>query len=426
MRPRLTIILGAGSTQDLGIGPPNSVLGMPSTEDLTLRIANMRWPATVREGAPILLGPEERLPSFGRAIPILPLIYRTLKTSFEKHVDFELVLHALEELEPIGNLENFGNVHPQFRPVLSAFTEISQTLSFINDGDLLRTVRRAVIEQIYEAVIDRSQIKDLAVRAALNLFIRIIECHFQIAVFNLNYDDVVDGAHLSWLDGFIYEKDVPPEEREYRPQTFESRLFDQWQTSSEPLLAHPHGSVRFGYSSGEFGLCKYRNAQVALSSIQETTVSDKYSGGRILSPTPIISGLGKSAKLIENPRPFGYYYRALIDALLGCERLLVIGYGGRDDHINTWLKEYLERHGAKRKIAWICKLPGTSVGKPSREKDLIQILSGPGGFQEGRDFDNPQDPQEFRLCKSLGLVPSGFPVSSETEAQIINFLAEKI
>jgi hypothetical protein len=247
MKPRLTVILGAGSTQDLGIGPPNSVLGMPSTEDLTLRIANMPWPATVREGAPILLGRDEQLPRFGRTVPVLPLIYRALKTRFEKGVDFELILHALEELEPIGNLESFGNVHHQFRPVLSAFVEVTRPLSFINDGDLLRTVRHAAIEQIYEAIIGRSQIKDLADRAALNSFIRSIECHFQIAVFNLNYDDVVYGARSSWLDGFAHEKDVPPEERNFQPQTFDSRLFDQWQTSSESLLAHPHGSVRFCY-----------------------------------------------------------------------------------------------------------------------------------------------------------------------------------
>jgi hypothetical protein len=401
---------------------------MPSTEDLTQGIANMRWPATVREDAPILLGPDEKdkLPRFGRAIPILPLIYDALNATFANNADFELILHALEELEPIGNLSSFGNMHDRFRPVLSAFVEVKPTLSLINDGNLLRTARRCVIERIYHAIIGRSQINGLSDRAALNLFIRALEQHFQLAVFNLNYDDVVDGARTSWLDGFTHEVGVSPQEQTFEPKRFDGRLFDKWQASSEPVLAHLHGSVRFGYLRGEFGLGKYDNAQLALTSLEQTTVSDTYSGGRIVSPSPIISGLGKSAKLIENPEPFGYYYRALMDALLGCNRLLVVGYSGRDDHINTWLTEYLKRHGAGRKIVWICKLPGTSVGQPSAEKDLIHLLSGSGGFQEWRDFDNPRDPQEFRLCKSLGLAPSGFPVSRETEAQIINFLSERI
>jgi hypothetical protein len=36
---------------------------------------------------------------------------------------------------------------------------------------------------------------------------------------------------------------------------------------------------------------------------------DDYSSGQIVSTAPIISGHNKLGKLINNPVPFGYYYR---------------------------------------------------------------------------------------------------------------------
>ena len=107
-----------------------------------------------------------------------------------------------------------------------------------------------------------------------------------------------------------------------------------------PLLVHLHGSVRFGYSLGEIVPVKYSDVQAALASIEGTRVGQKYSAGQIVSASPIISGLSKAAKLVHNPQPFGYYYRTFIDSVLDSERLLVIGYGARDDHINVWLEQF--------------------------------------------------------------------------------------
>lgn len=153
-----------------------------------------------------------------------------------------------------------------------------------------------------------------------------------------------------------------------------------------------------------------------------TRVGDSYSGGSIVSASPIISGLSKPAKLVHNPEPFGYYYKAFIDSVLESERLLVIGYGARDDHINVWLHQYTKVHKDNRKVVWICKLPGRSVGEMTTEKQMIKSLAGPGGFRENRDYDDPNSPRKFQQCGALGLVPSGFPVSPEIEAEIFRFL----
>jgi len=55
------------------------------------------------------------------------------------------------------------------------------------------------------------------------------------------------------------------------------------------------------------------------------------------------------------------------------------------------------------------------------EKQMIKMLAGPGGLQDYRNYNNPNSAEKFQKCGSLGLVPSGFPVSPETEAEIIQF-----
>jgi SIR2-like domain len=420
-KPTLTILLGAGSTVNLGVTPPKvPPIGMPSTDDLTKRIARMRFPAAVRRGTPILFGPDQEKPfHYNKQVPILPLIHRVLSSQFE-YVDFELILHAVEQLEPIIASAEDGYKHDRYRAVLSAFVEVNRQLDLI-DASLLLAVRPLIIAKIYR-VMTGIPVPHLARPPALHRFIRNLEDQFQLAVFTLNYDDIVDGARESWFDGFTRLAEQSPGGRVWSANGFDARHFNNWREASEPLLVHLHGSVRFGYLRREFGTGKYSDSQAALESVEGTRVGDHYSAGQIVTASPIISGLSKPAKLVHNPEPFGYYYRAFIDSVLACERLLVIGYGARDDHINVWLDQYVKNHGKNRKVVWICKLPDSSVGEMTDEKQMITSLAGAGGFQEFRNYDDPGSAQNFQLCGALGLVPSGFPVSPQTEAEIVEFL----
>jgi SIR2-like domain len=232
---------------------------------------------------------------------------------------------------------------------------------------------------------------------------------------------LVDGARLSWFDGFTGPEEEPEQGPAPAVSAFDARSFDKRRDANETVLAHLHGSVRFGYLRGQFGVGKYSDSQAAVESL-EVSVSDQHSAGQIVSASPIISGLSKVAKLALNPEPFGYYYRAFIDAVLGSKRLLVIGYGARDDHINTWLEQFQKKHADKRRVVWICKLPGTSVGERTMEKDMIQALAGPGNFREYQHYDCQNNSEKFKLCGAVGLVPSGFPVEPGTEAKILDFL----
>ncbi len=424
MKPSLTVLLGAGSTLNLGVTPPGAPpIGMPSTDDLTRRIAGMKIPAALHRSVPILLGPDESQPfQYNKQVPILPMIYHALTSEFD-YVDFELILHAIEQLEPIvASIEDRRRVD-RYRAVLSAFVEVNRKLDLLSDASLLLAVRPLIITEIYR-VMTGIPVQSLARPPALHHFIRNLEDEFQLIVFTLNYDDVVDGARDSWFDGFTRPVEQSPGGRVWSANGFDAQHFNNWREASEPLLVHLHGSVRFGYLRGEFGTGKYSDSQAALESVEGTRTGDRYSAGQIVSASPIISGLSKPAKLVHNPEPFGYYYRAFIDSILACERLLVIGYGARDDHINVWLEQFAQNHDEKRKVVWICKLDGSSVGERTDEKDMINLLAGPGGFREFVNYDDPNGAEKLQTCRALGLVPSGFPVSPETEAEIVQFLRE--
>src|ERR1700684_4404456 len=219
---------------------------MPSTDDLTKRIGGMKFPAALHRSVPILFGPDERQPfQYNKLVPILPMFYHALTSEFD-YVDFELILHAIEQLEPIvASLEDRRRVD-RYRAVLSAFVEVNRKLDLLCDASLILTVRPLIIAEIYRVMTGIS-VQHLAHRPALHRFIRHLEDEFQLAVFTLNYDDIVDGARDSWFDGFTRKVDQSLQGRVWEARGFGAPYFDRWREVSDPLLAHLHGSVRFGH-----------------------------------------------------------------------------------------------------------------------------------------------------------------------------------
>jgi hypothetical protein len=412
MKPRLTVLLGAGSTMDLGIGPEAVRIGVAGTDEITKQIARHKFPAAFCKGVPFVIDDKQEKPFyFGQVVPVLPLLYRALKATYEV-VDFELMLHALEQIEPLISTE-------APLAVLSAFVEIGRKYDVLTDRNLLRATRFAVVEQIHR-LITQIEVGRLAQRPAILEFFERLAQEFQVSAFTLIYDDIIDGASLPWFDGFTGGAEQSGQGSAWEAKSLDATSFENWQHRSEPLLVHLHGSVRFGYSIGDFGLRKYGSAQAAIRSLQGISRSDTYIAGQIVTGSPIISGLSKAAKLVHNPAPFGYYYKAFMDAMLMTDRLLVIGYGGRDDHINTWLSEF-SRKFSVRKAVWIGKLSGKMVGERTPEKEMIQLVAG-GGFQDFLHYDDPENPNRMHQFNALALVPSGFPISAEIEGQIFAFL----
>jgi hypothetical protein len=391
---------------------------MPSTDDLTARISQMQFPKVVLTGTPFLPAEGTEKPvALNEVVPVLRLLYRALSNTFES-VNFELILHAIEQLLPFTRMRAGAASSDQFHPAIAAFVEILKHCEILNDWALLRATRESVISEIRSEIQNRSF--ELPNELRLHKLIVALTEEFRLAIFTLNYDDVVDGARNVWFDGFVGEKESSTQGACCTAASFDAQAFDLWKDSTEPVLVHLHGSVRFG-PSPHFDLVKYSDSNAAGEAIQAISRSDKSSGGQIVSLEPIISGLNKAARLTLNPAPYGYYYRALMDSLLSNERLLVIGYGARDEHVNTWFEQFCAKHGAQRRIGWVGMLEGEMVGKRTPEKKMIEFLSD-SQFKDCLHYSTAEKPNALMECGKLRLGVAGFPLPDETQSQLISFL----
>jgi len=395
---------------------------MPSTAEITERVIKLKFPQAVLVGTPFLQTANDRKPfAINNVTPVLQLIYRALQGTFE-NVNFELILHSIEQLLPLARMQVGAASSDQFHPAIGAFVEMQRRHELLKDWSLLRVTRETVIDEIHSQIQNSSLL--LPLQLPLHRFVAELATQFQLAIFTLNYDDVVDSSLEAWFDGFSGAKVASSSGEYWEAASFDARAFEGWRNSIEPLLVHLHGSVRFGPSRQGLGLVKYRNAKEAARAITAISGSDKTEGGQIVSADPIISGLNKAARLTLNPAPYGYYYRALIDALLMNERLLVIGYGARDEHVNTWLGEFALQHGEQRRVAWIGKLDGKMVGERTPEKDWIRTLSG-NKFHDALHYARDDGPNQLIDCGALRLGVSGFPVTPEVQSEIISFFTAR-
>jgi hypothetical protein len=290
----------------------------------------------------------------------------------------------------------------------------------LNDSPLLRFARQSIISAIHAEIHNRSL--NLPKDLALYKLIADLCEEFRLTLFTLNYDDLIDRGCPTGFDGFVADRENSTSGAYWEAHSFDARVFDLWRDSMEPVLVHLHGSVRFGPSRQGFDLVKYSSSAAAGEAIQSVSRSDKSSGGQIVSSDSIISGLNKAARLTLNPIPYGYYYRALIDSLLSNERLLVIGYGAADEHVNTWLEQFHLRHGDACRIGWIGMLKREMVGERTLEKDMIATLSN-GNFQDFRHNSATEKPNALMECgDKLRLGVAGFPLAGDTLSELISFL----
>ena len=155
MKPRLTVLLGAGSTLKSGIGPKSSVPGMPSTRELTELIANLKFPTALRLATPYFIADNQKKPfGLSHLVAVLPMINHLLRGTFD-YVDFETILHALEQLDPFVSGRDSVRQTDPFHAVLSAFAEVRRNIEFLCDRQVIKAARQEIIKRIYSRIIDR-------------------------------------------------------------------------------------------------------------------------------------------------------------------------------------------------------------------------------------------------------------------------------
>lgn len=425
----LVVLFGAGASIHAGI---------PLTAQLTTEVAEYQLRAVV-EGPQIWI----RDPKFGRpfSIPRNPMDLslrggyapdqlENAKPIYEEVLDglkrgfwapnFEHILAAIEELQSVAESQNRPMVD-NFKNVLAPFIKVETACESLREPTFLWYSRGELIKLVSRIFQDRFAEKQ-NVELDTQKFIERLRERYRVSIFTLNYDDLPERAGLALYDGFSNGHE--------NFWSFNRREFQSRMEEKAELLCHLHGSIRFGYPRGipqlASEIVKYGNSREALQSMEGFGKSETNVKGSIVSAAPLISGFNKIAKLSYCPIPYGYYYRALGDSLIKCPRLIIVGYGGLDDHINTCLREFMSFHEQTKRVVYVTMRKGEQVGDVSASDRLMLEFAAPTDFIHSDQawFDEKNHPVEFSQYGNLALCAGGFPLrNDQTLDRVLNFLS---
>lgn len=429
MKEPLVVIVGAGASVKAGI---------PSTSALT-KLAKATMPRIVLPGIARYRTGEAAPPPFARQPYLSDILDQGLRADYGTDYDFERILHALEDLETFldtrYNPEGWATIDT---PVLGSFAQLMRRFECIDDETLVREARLDILKAIHRLVGSASDYPSdgsdaLAAREQLHrLFLALAE-HFRLVVIDFNYDDILDRmTDLQWHDGFT--EAVPNKSCWlFSPKQWLSAVKD----GGANLLMHIHGSVRFGYRPEEASHeptvryaepARYEFLLSAQESVERTVVSGTKVDGEVADASYIVSGFRKASKLSYNARPYGYYYRTVMDILPRTSKLLVLGYGWRDAHVNTWVNEYVALN-EDRRTAVVTLRPGDCVSE-YRHAEFVSLarVAGTALWHQIESFAyvrNPWEPERasaFMMRNGFAIAPEGFIMERTDEEALMSFM----
>jgi hypothetical protein len=119
--------------------------------------------------------------------------------------------------------------------------------------------------------------------------------------------------------------------------------------------------------------------------------------------------------------PFPVYYHRFVSALLDCPRLLIVGYGGSDDHIGTWLWQWRRVHGDRARLVWVTRR--RDMMDPRQDMVFPQYAAGNGEYADFRRFTAEDIARgEFRTANA-DVVFTGSPLCDDVVKRAIDFLS---
>lgn len=334
MKPRLAVLVGAGASLEVGI---------PSTGDLLMVAVDALRNVALSDA------------SVDVPIAITTSLMERCEEYFGKSFNFEQLMHVLEAIEALQY--GLRATHPATSlPVEAMLTGVphpkveaalDSQFSFSAPRDLVRALHHRISETS-KAAPKHQNWSDYA------NFWKFAISQFDACIGTLNYDSVVDQA----LDlGPQFQGFAPiPDENVWR--------LDERLLRACPRLMHLHGSIHLGcreYGTDANRFCYedhwhdwywHPTAESAARALNPG-VSARQAGFRGYPMGPLITGYDKAEKLLMDP--FGAYLRTFADCLRDTSRLLVVGYGFGDQHINALLQRMGKYHGEALRVAVITK-----------------------------------------------------------------------
>lgn len=427
-KQELVVLLGAGASAHTGIPMTNALTEELSNYQLKGSLTNQTlWIQDPKFDSPLKFTPTV-YPCSNQEIHVPPIFkneecfFQTVLTILKREFaapNFEHILAALEELEAISRSQQFSMLD-DFRAVIAPFVKITNENKMLSHPTFLHYAQETLIQVISQTFQNKLN-ESTEPEKETKTFFEQVRKTYNVSIFNLNYDDLLERSGFCLRDGFT---ETHEDFLAYSTQSFENSV-----AIGEEIHCHLHGSILFGYPTGTSQLLgqlvKYPTAAPALKSLLGTSVGGLNIKGTNVTGRPLISGFNKLSKLHFSPVPYRGYFRAFAQKLNGCARLLIIGYGGYDDHVNLLLREFMTHHGQRKRVVYVLPREGKDLGKiPGNSDRLMLEFAAPTDFLRSQSayFDDSH-PQEFSVHGSLALCAAGFPFRNpDTFKKMIEFL----
>lgn len=341
---RLSILLGAGANLDIISELSEKYSKVPdiSTDGLTATVLSYKHDAIhLRDKIPgFIVRCKEYLEKRGNLNPNFELI-------------FQLILELYESRIKTNSMLDF------FVP-----EEFSET-----DADLCNTTLFYILNSVFKELVSVS--KYAVPKWSTDFLKRLSECFDYVDLFTMNYDTFFDTFLTNYNDGFTDDGTVK-EDWIIPYKTFDEASAMTFEGSN--VLNHLHGSILFNRARprGEKSQTLMIKSEAPYDMIGLTQPYVTQSGG-IADYSPIITGLDKPNMLIYEP--FRTYYANFIKSLATNKRLLIIGYGFGDYHVNSCIHSFCRRDGVK--LVYISpSSPPESFGVFDKLSEKLRINKG--------------------------------------------------
>ena len=287
--------------------------------------------------------------------------------------NFEHMLHALEVLESIDRTRNYQNHNSKaIEFVLTNGILHNDIASRLNGNPTQFDWPITIFYQRLFSLFDEGSKNAQSMRKwnKYQEFWSELRKRYELDIITTNYDTCIEQA-------------LPDIDQGFRPISgdIESRQrINPWAMvpSGPSKLAHLHGSILFGQNHGKDyrldrweDLLLYPNIDSARLANSKGARSQYINqSGRECRIGFSITGLQKADKVLS-AEPYASYYHYLISALRANKKLLIIGYGFADHHINSIMCRLPALHGDERKVVCIDRGPQTPLEATTHGQELF-------------------------------------------------------
>ena len=358
MSKRLTVLIGAGATIEIG---------GPTTSDITKKVRRKKQGFF-----------NERKSYF------IDRVAKVLDSHYKEPVNFEEIYHTLELISSYE--KGWIGASKEHTPYMTPFLKPRFNRFF--DHVMLSNAKRDLIDTVASIVYNYDSQYSPEKFSWHHRFWNTIMDNYKLDIATLNYDTCIEKSLSNLEDGF--------EKTQYNFKRFSPKKLSR---SNKSKIYHLHGCINYGFerakNPNEYSLEDDFNDLYKFNSFKDASMTWSGRSGNTSQSSeeasigPIITGLKKTDKIINFP--YSSYFNALHNAIICNNALLIIGYSFGDTHFNRLLERIVRIHRDKRRIAVISYHDGPwhrdwQVMDWPEERDMVVFASK--AFQDYSPFEN--------------------------------------